>query len=164
MENKAKWCSMSYKFCKFSLLATHIKWFAMDVFSYICSHIWTQVFERLLYTMSGTFYLIWRSCDRASWCISIVKPTRCTVFEFIEYHSTCFRQSFRPSSGVQDCTYSIRHMSNRFCWLLASGHEMDCRSISCPLASSQLTCMTYTWCCVYSLELLIMDGKTVWNM
>jgi len=21
-------------------------------------------------------------------------------------------------------------------------------SISCPLASSQLTCMTYTWCCV----------------
>ena len=44
--------------------------------------------------------------------ISIVKPTRCTVFEFIEY-STCFGQSFRPSSGVQDCTYSIRYMSYR---------------------------------------------------
>ena len=34
------------------------------------------------------------------WPISIVKPTRCTIFEFIEYHSTCFGLSFRPSSGV----------------------------------------------------------------
>ena len=25
--------------------------------------------------------------------------------------STCFGRSFRPSSGVQDCTYSIRYMS-----------------------------------------------------
>jgi len=25
--------------------------------------------------------------------------------------STCFGQSFRPSSGAQDCTYSNRHMS-----------------------------------------------------
>ena len=33
---------------------------------------------------------------------------------------TCFGRSFRPSSGVQDCTYSNRHMSNRYCWLLAS--------------------------------------------
>ena len=41
--------------------------------------------------------------DRASWYISIVKPTRCTIFffKFIEYHSTCLGQSFRPSSGVK---------------------------------------------------------------
>jgi len=31
-----------------------------------------------------------------------------------------FRTVFRPSSGVQDCTYSNRHLSNRYCWLLAS--------------------------------------------
>jgi hypothetical protein len=31
--------------------------------------------------------------------ISIVTPTRCTIFEFIEYHSTCFGRTFRPSSG-----------------------------------------------------------------
>ena len=31
-----------------------------------------------------------------------------------------FRRSFRLSSGVQDCTHSIRYMSYRFCWLLAS--------------------------------------------
>jgi len=75
-------------------------------------------------------YQIWPSCDRASWYISVVKPTRCTIFEFIEYHSTCFGRSFRPSSGVQDCTHSIRYMSYSL------------------LASSHLTCMTYTWCCV----------------
>jgi hypothetical protein len=84
--------------------------------------------------------------------ISIVKPTRCTIFEFTEYHSTSFRRASRPSSGVQDCTHSIRYMSRRLGDLLACGHEME---FSCPLASSQLTCMTYTWSCVYSLELLI---------
>ena len=36
--------------------------------------------------------------------VSTVKPTRYTIFEFIEYHSTCFGRSFRPSSGVQDRT------------------------------------------------------------
>jgi len=33
---------------------------------------------------------------------------------------TCFEHSFRPSSGVQDCTYSNIHMSNRYCYLLVS--------------------------------------------
>jgi len=55
--------------------------------------------------------------------ISIVKPTRCTsvsnVF-ILEWHSTCFGRSFRPSSWVQDCAYSNRHLSNRYCCLLAS--------------------------------------------
>jgi hypothetical protein len=69
-------------------------------------------------------------------CIPTVKPTRCTSctnFFIFEYHSTRFGRSFRPSSGVQDCTYSIRYMS-------------------------------YTCCCMYSLELLMMDGKNVQNM
>jgi hypothetical protein len=34
--------------------------------------------------------------------------------EFIEHHSTCFGRSFRQSSGVQDCTYSISYMSYMF--------------------------------------------------
>jgi hypothetical protein len=65
-------------------------------------------------------YLFWRSWYRASWYISIVKPTRCTIFGFIEKHSTCFGRSFRPSSGVQDSTHSIRYMSYRFvdCFLV----------------------------------------------
>ena len=53
----------------------------------------------------------WRLWDRASWWyICIVKPTRCTIFKFIEYHSTCFGRSFCPSSGVEDCTHNIRCM------------------------------------------------------
>ena len=32
-------------------------------------------------------------------------------FEIIKYHSTCFGRSFRPSSGIQDCKYSITYMS-----------------------------------------------------
>jgi len=55
--------------------------------------------------------LFWRSWDCASWYISIVKPTRCTIFEVIEYHSTRFGRPLHPSSGIQDCTHSIRYMS-----------------------------------------------------
>jgi len=32
--------------------------------------------------------------------------------------STCFRRFFRPSSGVQNCTYSVSHLSDRYCYLL----------------------------------------------
>jgi len=55
--------------------------------------------------------------------ISIVKPTRCTNesnYFILDWHSTCFGRSFRPSSGVQHCTYSNKYMSNRYCCLLAS--------------------------------------------
>ena len=38
--------------------------------------------------------------------------------------STCFRRFFRPSSGVQNCTYSVRHLSDRYCYLmLAAGNS-----------------------------------------
>ena len=52
--------------------------------------------------------------------VSIVKPIRCTIFEFIEYHSTCFGRSFCPSPGVQDCTHSNRYMSYRLADCLLS--------------------------------------------
>ena len=32
--------------------------------------------------------------------------------------STCFRRFFRPSSGAQNCTYSVRHLSDRYCYPL----------------------------------------------
>jgi len=53
----------------------------------------------------------------------IVKPTRCTKVSnlfILERHYTCFGRSFSPSSAVQDCTYSNRLLSNRYCCLLAS--------------------------------------------
>ena len=55
--------------------------------------------------------------------IPIVNPNRCTSVSnlfTLEWHSTCFGRSFHPSSGVQDCTYSNRHLSNRYFCLLAS--------------------------------------------
>jgi len=58
---------------------------------------------------------------------------------------------------IQNQVYFIRDL-----WLLASLQSLC--SILCPLASSQLTSMTYTWRCMYSLGLLMMDRKTVWNM
>jgi len=45
-------------------------------------------------------------------------------------------------------------MSDRYCRLLTSGNEMAVGSI----------CLTYACCSMYSLELLMMDGKTVRNM
>ena len=32
--------------------------------------------------------------------------------------STCFRRVFRPSSGAQNCTYSVRYLSDQYCYLL----------------------------------------------
>ena len=32
--------------------------------------------------------------------------------------STCFRRVFHPSSGAQNCTYSIRYLSDQYCYLL----------------------------------------------
>jgi len=45
---------------------------------------------------------------------------QCLKFILLKQHSTCFGRSFRPSSGVKDCTYFNRHMSDRYCWLLNS--------------------------------------------
>ena len=82
----------------------------------------------------------------------IIKPTRCTNFSnlFLEQNSVCFRQVFCPSSGVQYCIHS-----NRCCLLAESG--------SCQQAVSK-TCMTYTYCCVYSTRHLMMDRKPVRNV
>ena len=57
-----------------------------------------------------------------------VKPTRCTISQIyfiLEQHSTCFGRSLRPSSGVSNCTHSIRYMFYRFSQLPASGNEME---------------------------------------
>ena len=107
---------------------------------------------------------IWRSWDRASWYISTVKPTRCTIFRVYWISLYMFRTVF--PSIIRSSRLYIQHQVYviQVSWLLASGHEMELSSISSPLASNQLTCMTYTWRSMYSLELLMMDGKTVRNM
>jgi len=56
--------------------------------------------------------------------ISIVKPTRCTNVSnlfILEWHYTGFGWSFRPSSGVKDCTYS--NQTDTAVCLLASSQQ-----------------------------------------
>ena len=42
--------------------------------------------------------------------------------------STCFRRFFHPSSGAQNCTYSVRYLCDQFCYLplawLAAGSSI----------------------------------------
>ena len=44
------------------------------------------------------------------------------LFIFVR-RSTCFRRFFRPSSGAQNCTYSVRYLSDCYCYLLLAGGE-----------------------------------------
>jgi len=47
------------------------------------------------------------------------------IYFILQWHSTCFGRFFHPLSGVQDCTYSNRHLSNRYCCLLAIYNETN---------------------------------------
>ena len=111
--------------------------------------------------------------------IQINQLTRCSSFTSLLLDVyvclNMFRAPLRLSSGASTCTRSF--WFNR--WRVAVGGllivvarprstmqvlwERDGTaygSISFPLASSHITCMTYTWCCMYSLRLLMMDGET----
>ena len=95
--------------------------------------------------------------------ISIVKPTRCTIFLVYWTSLYMFRAVF-PSIIRSSKLYIQHHVYViQVRWLHASVHKMELCSILCTLACRQRTYMTYTWCCVYSLELLMMDGKTARN-
>ena len=86
---------------------------------------------------------------------------QCLKFILFWENSTCFGRSFRPSSVVHDCACSNRHMSDTAICLLVGTRW---NSIWFPLASSSTVCITYACCCMYSRELLMMDGKTVRNV
>jgi hypothetical protein len=44
-----------------------------------------------------------------------------------------------------------------------SAHHQELRTVHTALGICQ-ACFTYTGCCVYSFELLMMGGETAWNM
>ena len=83
-----------------------------------------STFSRLLWPQRTVLALVTREHINIfftpdQYTISIVKQTRCTRVSNLCYFGndtlrTCFGRSFRPSSGVQDCTYSNRHLSNCF--------------------------------------------------
>jgi len=50
----------------------------------------------------------------------LARDSPCTTFHnlFISVRGfTCFRWFLRPSSGYQNCTYSVRYLSDRYCYL-----------------------------------------------
>jgi len=88
-----------------------------------------------------------RLCDRASWQILIIKPTRCTNFSNLFWrNAACFGQFLCPSSGVFHCIHRIRMF-----------HPDSARK-----PSTNLYDMYH--CCMYSEKLLMMDRGTVWIM
>jgi hypothetical protein len=113
---------------------------------------------------------------------------QCIQFILFWNDTTCFRQSFRPSPGVQDCTYSNKHMSDRYCCLLAvrslelyiqqqAFAKQILLSACCQQFKTVHTatdiCQTHTavcllasrqqylfGCCMYSLELSMMHRRS----
>jgi hypothetical protein len=77
--------------------------------------------------------------------------------------STCFKRSFRLSSGAQNCTYGKRRTSNSCCHLLLVGTKWNCSSILSPLAAGSSSCLMYACCHMCSFELKMTGGKTVRN-
>ena len=68
--------------------------------------------------------------------VSKLQPTRCNFSLFIYFYrrSTCFRRSFRPSSGAQNCTYSFSYCQTIL--LLADNvDEIELCSISSTIAA-----------------------------
>ena len=57
------------------------------------------------------------------------------------------------------CIHSNMYLSYWLCWLSASKVRMELTSLA-----DSITCMTNTYCCVYSTRLLMMNSKPVWNM
>jgi hypothetical protein len=82
---------------------------------------------------------------------NICENTRFILMIFAEYNqqdanflnlfisvrqSTCFSRFLRPSSGAQNCTYSVRHFSDQYCYLLlacrlAASSSNDARNYQC---------------------------------
>ena len=96
---------------------------------------------------------MWRRVEPWRWrrYILRVQPTRCNFSQFIYSCKTLymFQTFFCPSSGAQNCTYSVRHLSDHYCYLLLASR----------LAAGNSNGLTNAWRCMCSFELLMMDGK-----
>jgi hypothetical protein len=99
--------------------------------------------------------------------IPAVKPNRCTCFSnYLFLHNT-----LHVSDGLSvhhqefKTVHTATVICQTDCYMLASKQvAVSVWNISFPLAAVSSICLTCTCCCMYSLELLMMDGKTVRNM
>ena len=85
--------------------------------------------------------------------ISIVKPTRCTIVSNLIYFGMTFYvfRTVFPAIIRSSRLYIQQHAYVK--QILPTA----CKQADCSI------CLTYACCCMYSLELLMMDGKTMWN-
>jgi hypothetical protein len=79
-----------------------------------------------------------------STAISIAHPTRCSNFPILFY--------FLDNTQHVSVGLSVHHQEFK---------TVHTATVICPGSSN---CLTYTCCCMYSLELLMMDGKSDRNM
>ena len=89
--------------------------------------------------------LFLRSCNRASWQILVIKPTRCTNFSNLFWNETLH---VSDSFSVHHRSFSLYtqqwYMSYRFADSFQTASGRDCSSILILLAKCLQTCMTYT--------------------
>ena len=68
------------------------------------------------------------------------------------WRSTCFRRFFRPSSGAQNCTYSVRYLLDQYCYLLL----VRLKHVQRLTKINKLWNVAYCW--LYSANILAMHG------
>jgi hypothetical protein len=113
---------------------------------YLAKHVVVFILNRFVFDF--------RSVVSVNSDIPTVQPTRCTcylkLFIFVK-RSTCFRRSFRPLSGAQNCVYS-----NGICQTAAATccyqgwDETSWSLISSLIAAVNSSCFIYT-VAVYSV-------------
>jgi hypothetical protein len=79
----------------------------------------------------------------ASISLNTINKMQPSLDLFISIHcSICFRRFVSPSSGAQNCTYSIRLLSNQYCCLLAAGSSIYLTELIFP---HFLTWLLHKW-------------------
>jgi len=76
----------------------------------------------------NSLHLLFKWLNNSKWKLTIKtiysqsttnKMRLFSIYSFISVRRcTCFRRFFRPSSGAQNCTYNVRYLSDRYCYLL----------------------------------------------
>jgi len=76
--------------------------------------------------------------------------------------STCFGRFFRPSSGAQNCTYSVRYWSDKYLTLYVPFWAPDDGRKNLPKHVERLTEINKLWnvasCWLFSANILAMHG------
>jgi len=91
--------------------------------------------------------------------ISVVNPTKCTN---ISIYFT-LNNTLQVSDGLSLHHQKIKTVHRPTATSICQTDTAD-YLIAFPLASSQQLCLTYACCYMYSLELMVVNGKTVRNV